>query len=1328
MEHARPPTELSLDGSPVGRADAWKWWKVQFNLFLKASGVHKEEGSIQASLLINLIGSDGFDVYETFTFDSEEQREDIEILMKKFDEYFGVQSNITLLRYNFFTRYQETGESIDQYVTALKLLSKNCEFKNLEQELIRDRIVCGIRSTIVRDRLLRTDELTLEKAIKICQADEMSTDSKRVMETGSFGSSASCGPVRVEALAMRGGERRGGGRSGGRGGRRGTRAAHGGTATSPCPRCGAQCTDVDSCPAISVKCYVCGNYGHYARMCKCKNSVKKMYEIEVNTEKSNNDDCESFYVSVLMDKTQNKIGGDDWYEVLRGECGFERFKLDTGADINVLCYKRFLTLGFDTEMICNNNKMKLQSFRGDVIPIRGVCHLKWWHKSKMYVLKFAIANINCESVLGRQACSELGLIQRVYGINLVENSDLFEGLGCLPGEYHIVIDKSVKPVVCDPRKVPLGLRDKLLEELNRMTDLGVIRKVTHPTQWVNSIVIAAKKNGTLRICLDPRALNNAIQRAHFQLPTIKELATKIHGASFFSVLDANSGFWAIKLDDQSSDLCTFSTPFGRYQYLRLPYGLNCASEVFHAKIKQLIEDLDGVDSFIDDIICWGRNKDEHDRRLNALLNRAREINLKFNKDKCRICVEEVTYLGHIFNKNGMKPDLEKVKAIKNMPTPKERKSLERFLGAVNYLSKFIPKYSERIFPLTRLLKKDTEWCWESEQQNAFDLLKYLISKSPVLALYDVSQPAVVSVDASSVALGAVLLQGGRPIEYTSCTLTDTQTRYAQIEKEMLAILFACEKFHQYIYGKSDVLIETDHKPLESIFKKPLDSIPARLQRMILRLQCYDLIVTYKPGKYMYLADTLSRAPIPELYNDKVSDNVLCQVHMIVSNMPVSHKKLSVIKNETLKDNNLKLLMRYINQGWPEYKRDIEDNLKYYWSMRGDLFCVDGVIFKNKQILIPSSLRTEMLKIIHDGHLGIDRCKRRAREVLFWPGISYDIERYVNRCVVCRENSNNSSKEPMIAVSIPNLPWSKIGTDIFQYGKKSYLIIVDYYSCFTEVALLHETNSKSVINVLRENFARYGIPDIAISDNGPQFSSREFKNFAVEWGFEHITSSPNYAQSNGKSERAVQTIKKILKKSIDSGSDFYLNLLSYRNTPRDNLNSPAQLLMGRRLKCRLPVHPDLLKIGHVNNESQHKVMLDKQNKYKMYYDLRAKPLPVLDVGDKVTMIEKNNSKIPGHIIAKAATPRSYFIETKRGMVYRPNRRHLIKDKTQENRKSAQIVHENKEHNSMTTKTTFTSSENEEYSSNDEYEPTMLNIEVNENYSPPLTRSKVNKNKK
>lgn len=1263
MEHARPPQELNMEGGPVSRADAWKRWRQQFNLFVKASGVKSESSGVQASLLVNLIGPEGFDVYQTFSFENDKDKDDVNVIIKKFDKYFGAKINITLVRYKFFTRNQDDGESIQTYVTALRLLSKDCEFGTLQEELIKDRIVCGVRNPTVRDRLLRCEDLDLDKAIKLCQAEEVSQESGRQLCVNSECSSAAhVHGVERRARGVGGArpERRGGG-GGPSAGWRGRRAG-GARPPAPLRECagcggsGARCSTRE-CPAMYVTCFACGNRGHFARMCKARfvnndSGIKKVYEIEQSHCYSTDSDNEPFY----MDMVYSINSKGHWTETLYCENGSEHFKLDTGADINVISFEKFLLLGFNDKML-KPSKMKLESYTGDVIPIKGVCSLNWWYKNKPYKLSFAVANIKCQSVLGRQSCADIGLIKRVNVIQLDKYADLFNGLGCLPGKYHIVVDQSVPPVICASRKIPLSLKDRLSEELRKMEQLGVIRKVTHPTQWVHPLVLVAKKNGGIRVCLDPRELNVAVQRAHYQLPTLAELAARLHGAAYFSVLDANSGFWVVQLDDESADLCTFATPFGRYQFLRLPFGINCASEVFHSKMRQLLEDLDGVDNFIDDIIVWGKTRSEHDERLGMLLERARTINLKFNKAKCRIGLKEVTYLGHIFDANGMRPDDNKVRAIKEMPPPNDRKSLERFLGAVNYLSKFIPNYSQRAIPLTNLLKKENSWRWEHSEQKAFAELKEAVGGADVLALYDVAAPALLSVDASRDALGAVLLQGGRPVEFASRTLTDAQRRYAQVEKELLAIVFACERFHQYIFGKEKVIVESDHKPLESIFKKPLMSVPARLQRMMLRLQHYDLVVQYKPGKYMYIADTLSRAPLPDLYSEEVHKNNLYQIQLIVNSLPMSNDKLSMIKKETKRDSECRKLSEYISIGWPDHKSQIESDLKAYWSLRDEFFIVDGVIFKNNLVLIPQVLRLPMLKLIHEGHMGIDRCKRRARQVMYWPNMTRDIEMFVRRCRTCQECLNTPAKEPLIPIEIPELPWKKVGSDIFEIKKKYFLIIVDYYSNYVEVCQLPNISSNSVIMSTKDIFSRHGIPETLISDNGTQYSSREFKMFAREWGFHHVTSSPNYAQANGKSERAVQTVKSLLKKAMNSNGDFHLALLNFRNTPRDGLSSPAQLLMGRRLRCKLPVHPDLLKPQPIDSSEYH-TMLRNQSKIKERYDKHTKNLPTLNVGDEVVCIE-GKARTRATVVGKAATPRSYVIQNKVGGKFRRNRRHLIK---------------------------------------------------------------------
>lgn len=267
-----------------------------------------------------------------------------------------------------------------------------------------------------------------------------------------------------------------------------------------------------------------------------------------------------------------------------------------------------------------------------------------------------------------------------------EFSDVFVGLGCLPGEYSIQVDPSVKPVVHPCRKVPFAIQDKLKDELDRMEQLEVICKEDNPTQWVSSMVVVEKKNGKLRICLDPRDLNCAIQREHYKLPTREEIMPKFKNAKYFSKLHASSGFWQMKLDSDSSKFTCFNTPFGRYRFLRLPFGISSAPEVYH----MIYEHVERASTMVDDIIVWGSTIEEHNQRLQKVLEATRKSNLKLNQEKCVCGVQSLTFICDVVSAEGMTPDPLKAKAIKSFQTLESKKDVQRFLGMVNYQGRYIP--------------------------------------------------------------------------------------------------------------------------------------------------------------------------------------------------------------------------------------------------------------------------------------------------------------------------------------------------------------------------------------------------------------------------------------------------------------------------------------------------------------------------------------------------------------------------------------------------------------------------------------------------------------
>ena len=339
--------------------------------------------------------------------------------------------------------------------------------------------------------------------------------------------------------------------------------------------------------------------------------------------------------------------------------------------------------------------------------------------------------------------------------------------------------------------------------------------------------------------------------------------------------------------------------------------------------------------------------------------------------------------------------------------------------------------------------------------------------------------------------------------------------------------------------------------------------------MIMTVQKYSLNVIYHPGKELVLADTLSRAFLQDdndLIEEKFEVNTLCVI-------PMSDTKIMELKNETKKDNQLQQLISMLKSGWPTNKRDTPKACLPFWNLRDELSISDNIIFKGEKIVIPKKLQPEILRHIHSSHLGIEKCKRRARDVLFWPGMTSQIENAVLNCQICSAYQRENSKEPMLPHAIPERPWSQLGADLFVFNGNNYLILVDYYSSFIELNLLCTTTSQQVITHLKSQFARHCIPDRLITDNDPQFSSDVFRQFTKDYCFQHCIASP---QSNGMAERVVQTVKNSLKKALMDKRDPYLALLEYRNTPMsDDLGSPAQRLMGRRTKTLIPTSNKLL---------------------------------------------------------------------------------------------------------------------------------------------------------
>ena len=468
-------------------------------------------------------------------------------------------------------------------------------------------------------------------------------------------------------------------------------------------------------------------------------------------------------------------------------------------------------------------------------------------------------------------------------------------------------------------------------------------KETAPTDWCSPMVVVPKSDGKLRICVDLKRLNTAIQRERYMLPTIDDILHTLADAQVFSKLDASSGYWQLRLHEDSSNLTTF----GRFRFIRLPFGICSASEIFQREMSEVLHGLAGVSVYEDDIIVSGKDVEEHDGRLKEVLNVIEQSGMKLNKSKCSIRKSGLEFLGHWIDERGVSPHADKIEAIQKMQKPKDVRELRRFLGMVNFLGRYVQDLAKYTAPLNELLRKENVWSWGQSQMKAFDDVKRIISTTPVLMFYDVDKDTAVCADARGFGLGAVLMQQDetdqwRPVAYASRTLTKAETGYAPIEKECLACTWACEKFTRYLLGKEKFTLWTDHKPLIPLINtRDIDQTPIRCQRLLLRMMRFDAVAKHVPGKDQVIADTLSRQPLECPETPDTVEEVQAYVHGIMACIQIRDPMIRRIRDATDADETLQKVIDYTVSGWPRHNKDIDGDTRELFHVRDELTVISS---------------------------------------------------------------------------------------------------------------------------------------------------------------------------------------------------------------------------------------------------------------------------------------------------------------------------------------------------------------------------------------------------
>ena len=1156
----------------------------------------------------------------------------------RFIAYFRPRQHVVYSRSLFNDRRQNRDEPVEDFITDVHRMIKSCAYPaELEDDLLRDRIAVGILSKPLRDKLVFDETLTLQS----CLATIRSWSLQEAHASELQARMADPKDTMPAANAVKGRNR---------GKKHFKNKKHATAKENVCGNCGYELDDKPhTCPAKNEKCRKCGKTGHFSRVCRSKKKVQFIAE----------DDTAHFMgqVSVI-----NHVTEGDFLINLKVDKKVIQFDLDTGADVTVVgdkCVKG---------KVLKKPDLALDGVGGNRLNVLGFFYATLHAPNgKSCCEKIYVVKDQPKALLGKPAITALGLIKKCFRatpspeVTVFDDFPaLFKGLGTMNTcEYRIELRQNAVPFAINaPRRIAQPLLKPVQDELHRMEQEGVVRKLddAEVSEYVAPLVVAPKSNGKIRICVDLSKLNENVVRHRHVLPSVDETLAKLGHGKVFSKIDAYSGFWQIPLAQESQLLTTFLTPFGRYCYRKLPFGITSGPEFFQSQIDKILRNTPHCANLIDDFAVCSETAADHKQHLYDVLKKLQDAGITLNREKCQFFVDEIEFVGHKINGSGICADDRKMAAIKELPTPTCVTDLRSFMGMCQQLSRFSPHLSKLSEPLRDLLSEKNDFVWTAHHDDAFRAIKTEICSSRVLRPYVPHQKTRVMTDSSRSGFGAVLLQQEtadglfHPVCFASKSLSSAEKNYSIIELEAASIVWACQKFEKYLLGmKFEVM--TDHKPLISLLgEKSMDRLPPRIVRFRLALMRFHFSIAHIPGKENKMADCLSRASIPDAHPSTIETEAEAYISGIMGNMPATDRRLALIKEMQMEDEVCVKLMEYANSGWPD-AQNVLSVLKPYMTFKDEFSVCDGMLMKGDRLVIPTSMRLEMLECLHSGHLGIEKTRKRLVDTVWWPNASKQVEEMVRNCRVCC-NHQREQAEPQMPTILPVRPWQKCAVDICVFAGKRYLVVYDYYSRWIEFALLSSMTGPTLANNLKSICARYGIMETLVCDN--QFDCADVNAFARDYGVVIVTSSPRMPSANGAAERAVQTFKNLMKKN----SDPYLALLAYRTTPLADGLSPAEKLFGRKLRTTvpqaprrlLPMYSDVVRMGIQHKDDQMKA------KQKFYHDRRhnARDRPPLQTGDTVLIRDRNE---PATVVGPAPNaPRSYIVQNDNN-TYRRNRRHL-----------------------------------------------------------------------
>jgi len=838
----------------------------------------------------------------------------------------------------------------------------------------------------------------------------------------------------------------------------------------------------------------------------------------------------------------------------------------------------------------------------------------------------------------------------------LKHESLFDGtLGQWAGtQYDIELLPDAKPYHAKAFPIPKVHMNTLKLEVDRLCEIGVLKKVNR-SEWACPTFIVPKKDGSVRFISDFRELNKRIRRKPYPIPKIQDMLLKLEGFQYATSLDLNMGYYHIELSPDSKKYCTIVLPFGKYEYQRLPMGLCNSPDIFQEKMSELMEGLEFVRAYIDDLLCvTSKDLDDHLAKLDLVLERIKHAGLKCNINKSFFCKGELEYLGYWITREGIQPVPKKIEAILKIATPTTRKQLRSFIGLVNYYRDMWIRRSHILAPLAELTSKSVKWKWTEVHQKAFDTMKRVLAREVLLAYPNFNETFEIHTDASHTQLGAVIAQKGKPIAFYSRKLNLAQTRYTTTERELLSIVETLKEFRNILLGHK-IVVYTDHKNLT--FR---NFNTERVMRWRLLVEEYGPELRYIKGENNIVADALSRldmTPDSQFEEEKLRTPAVSFEHMQENLAEVFASTrdeeaqgypltFAAISEEQEKDDAL--MNRYATR--PKYKRQI-----FRWG--DDSY---NLITRDDKIVVPESLQVEAVKWYHTllHHCGETRTELTIGQRFYWKGMRETIKQVCSKCAVCQLAKPRKSKLGHLPEKqAETVPWNTVCIDLigpYQVGKGTNqttlhaMTMIDPATGWFEIAEIPKQDSFETASLLEATWLnRYPWPQQVVLDHGKEFMGEIKRMLKEDYGIKRKPITTRNPQANAMVERAHQTVHNMIRsKLIRSKKDLPLGWTGVLNAVRFAMNSTVhttnratsmQLVFGRDsiLPIKFQADWDMIKsrkqtLIHKNNARENarrqehtytvgdKVLVLLNPSRKHGEDMTKGPLTVCKVNDNGTV--------------------------------------------------------------------------------------------------------------